>query len=162
MRLQVLAFISACGVLSMPAPAFASCNILSLCSCTTSASGVAFGSYDPFSASPSTSSGSVTVDCTLSVALAGSYDIALSTGASGSYASRQMAKGASRLNYNLYTSPALTQIWGDNTGGTTSVNKGFAALLFFSQSTSIYARIPAGQNVAAGPYSDTIVVTVTY
>ncbi len=147
---------------AMPAPAFAACNTLSLCSCTASASGIALGSYDPFSPTPVTSSGTVTVECTLSIALAGSYDIALSTGSSGSFAPRTMMNGGSALNYNLYTSPALTQVWGDGTAGSAQVTRSFTALLFVSQTTNIYAEIPAGQNVAAGSYADTITVTVTY
>lgn len=156
---------SACcalGLLTTPIPALAACAPLSLCACVVTASGIAFGAYDPLASTPATSSGTVTVDCVLTVALSGSYDIALGKGGSGSYTPRRMTSGGAQLDYNLYTSPALTQIWGDGTGSTATVGRSFAALLLVSQTTTIYAQIPAGQNVASGVYGDTILVTITY
>src|SRR5256885_7799224 len=69
--------------------------------CTVSATPVAFGSYNVFNTTPLDATGTVTVHCTGLGEL--SYNIKLSTGLSGSYAPRQMANGANRLNYNLYT-----------------------------------------------------------
>lgn len=162
MRYGLAPALCALTLLATPLPAFAACAPASLCACVVTASGIAFGTYDPLASGATTSSGTVTVDCVLTVALAGSYDIALSKGGSGTYTPRRMASGSARLDYNLYTSPALTQIWGDGTGSTATVGRSFAALLLMSQTTTIYAQIPAGQNVASGIYGDTITVTVTY
>ena len=130
--------------------------------CTVSASGVAFGAYNPFPGAPTDASGSVTLTCSASSG-SGAYTIALSIGGGGSFAARQMRGGNANLAYQLYSDAAHTQIWGDGTGGSSIVNgtdlvpnTGGAAI------HPIYGRIPARQTVAPGAYSDTIVVTVTY
>jgi spore coat protein U-like protein len=146
----------------MPAPAQAACDILALCSCTVSATGVDFGTYNPVAISDNDSSGTVRVRCSLVLALAGSYTIQLSRGSSSTYTQRTMTSGASTLRYNLYTSNARNQIWGDGTGGSLSVTNAFTALLGVDQTTTVYGRAPAGQNVAPGGYADTILVTIVF
>ena len=79
----------------------------------SSASNVAFGTYDPTSAVDATASGSVVFRCTKGT----TYTVDLSTGA-GSYATRTMTNGTDTLNYNLYTTVGLTTVFGDGTGGT--------------------------------------------
>lgn len=160
LRFAVATSLALC--LFAPAPARAACNPLSLCSCTVSATGVAFGSYNPLSNSPNDAAGSVRVVCTLLVALNGSFTIDLSTGASNSYTNRTLRNGANNLVYNLYTSAARTQIWGNGTGSSVRVTQNFAGLLLVDRTVPVYGRIPAGQNAPAGAYSDTIIVTVTY
>lgn len=150
------------GWLLAPAPAEAACNPLSLCSCTVTATGVSFGTYNPVAAAANDATGSVRVRCTLLLALAGSYTIDLSAGSSGSYAGRTLRNGANSLGYNLYTTAARNQVWGNNTGGSVNVTRSFTALLVVDQTTTVYGRIPAAQNVPAGTYNDTIIVTVTY
>jgi len=143
-------------------PAQAACNPLELCSCTASASGISFGSYDPLSISPVDSTGTVTVDCTFAAALGGTYTISLSTGGSGSYATRWLSLAGSNLNYNLYTTNARSTVWGNGTGSQTVVGAPLSGLLSNSQIFTIYGRIPGAQNVPVGSYSDIITVTVTY
>jgi spore coat protein U-like protein len=145
-----------------PSPARAACSPLSLCSCTVTATAVSFGTYDPLSSAADDSTGTVRVRCTLVVALAGSFTVSLSTGGSGNYAARNLHNGASNLLYNLYTNTTRAQVWGNGTGGSVSVSQTFSGLLAIDRSLTIYGRIPAGQNVPAGTYSDTILVTVTY
>lgn len=145
-----------------PQPAHAACNPLSACSCTVTATGVSFGSYDPLSQVDNGSTGTIRVVCTLILALGGSFTIDLSTGASGSYTQRSLKKGASTLAYNLFSDSAHSQIWGNGTGGSTQVSQSFTSLLIVDRTLTVYGRIPAGQNVAAGAYADTIIVTVTY
>lgn len=127
-------------------------------SCTVSATVVAFGAFNPFgSAVPST--GTVSVTCSGGNPSA-SYTIALSTGGSGNFATRQMNDGQSdKLNYNLYTSSALTSIWGDGTSGTVTVSgtNGHTTSNF-----NVYGQIPTPQGVTPNGYSDMITVTVTY
>jgi spore coat protein U-like protein len=148
--------------LMLPAPARAACAALSFCSCTVSATPVSFGSYNPVGTANLDGTGEVTVDCTLLAALAGSYTVDFSTGASGSYAIRTMKNGATDLRYNLYTDAAHTQIWGNNTGGSSRITRTFSGLLSIQLSNTVYGRVFGSQNVSAGTYSDTIVVTVTY
>ncbi|PKO31254.1 MAG: spore coat protein U [Betaproteobacteria bacterium HGW-Betaproteobacteria-7] len=120
--------------------------------CGVSATGVNFGSYDVFSNVNSDGAGSVSVSCDA----AASYSIAISSG-NGSYVSRWMASGAHQLAYNLYREASRSTIWGDGTGGSAVVSgSGTGA------THTVYGRVPSRQNVYAGSYSDSIVVTVTY
>lgn len=145
-----------------PSAAQAACNPLSLCICAVSASGMSFGNYDPISGAHADTTGTVRVACTLTVALTGSYTVSLSAGNSGSYSARHLRNGSNTLSYNLFTTSARSIVWGDGTGGSSSVTQNFLALLFVENTLTIYGRIPGGQNVPAGTYNDTITVTVTY
>lgn len=136
-------------------------------SCAASATGPVFGVYNPLSATPTYANSTVQVTCTLlsggatTVNLVSSY----STGASGSYALRSMLSGANTLSYNLFYDAAYTQIRGNGTGGSQTGGATLnltAATPTQTASATIYGRIPAGQDVAAGSYADTIVVTITY
>lgn len=153
-RIAILATLL-CGT---SAPAFA---LLEVCTATTVAT--AFGSYNPLSSSPVTSTGQVTVLCTAVTSISVSYTLSLSTGGSGSYADRQLSFGSSKLNYNLYTNSSRSIVWGDGTGGSSTVSDSYAlALLSVSRSYTVYAGLPALQNVVAGAYSDTVTLTVNY
>jgi spore coat protein U-like protein len=159
-RNRALAFLAVCAVLL---PAWASAAV----SCVASSTSTAFGIYNQLSATPTYANGNVQVTCTLlsggatTVNLVSSY----SAGSSGSYATRTMLSGVNMLNYNLYFDAAYTSIRGNGTGGSAT---GGATLNLTPANPSgtatgtIYGRIPAGQDVAAGTYSDTIVVTITY
>ena len=90
-------------------------------SCSVSATALSFGPYDPTSATPRDSTGTVTVTCTV-LGLSASWDILLSTGSSGSFAPRRLFSGGNSLQYNVYTNAGRTQVWGDGTGGTAKVS----------------------------------------
>lgn len=125
--------------------------------CTVTATSVAFGRYDPLTATPRNRNGRISVACKGN----GTFTVALSTGQSGSYNPRYMLSAATsdRLDYNLYTSAARTLIFGDGIGGTQTVNKRFRNN---TQRITVYGRIPAMENISAGVYSDSIVATVTF
>jgi len=153
------AFLAAIVVgLALSSPA-AACT---LCSCTASASGFSFGNYDPSASSPNDTSGTVTLNCTGVVSLMGTIDIAASPGTSGDATARQMAQGGDRLNYNLYTGSNRISIWGTGVNGTSTISATLNGLLVFSQSVTVYGRLPAHQWVKAGAYADSIIVTITY
>lgn len=133
-----------------------------LCSCSASASGISFGSYDPSASGPNDTSGTVTLNCTGVVSLMGTIDIAASPGTSGDATARQLAQGADRLNYNLYTDSSRTSIWGTGANGTSTVTATLNGLLLFSQSVTVYGRIPAHQWARTGAYADSVIVTITY
>lgn len=130
---------------------------LALAACTISASGVSFGSYNVFSSTPLDASGSVTYQC---APLAINVQIHLSRGGATSFSPRQMRQGSATLNYNLYLDVARTIVWGDGTGGT-QVYSALAAVLI-DIVVPIYGRVPAGQNVEPGSYSDTITATILF
>jgi spore coat protein U-like protein len=120
-----------------------------------SVSSVSFGAYDVFSTLANNNGvGSLSIKCTGGA----NSVITMSTGQSNNYASRVMSSGGDLLNYNLYTSTAHAQVWGDGSGGSsvaTTVNNGTITL-------NVFGQIPAGQDVAVGIYTDNITVTVNF
>lgn len=142
-------------------------NAAAAATCTLTATGPAFGNYDPFSTNALAANGNVVATCTYTGG--GATNISMvtrySTGFSGNYGNRFMLSGTNRLNYNIYFDAAFTQIRGDGTGGsqtggaTLSVSPSNRTA---TASSTIYGRIPAGQDARPGVYGDTITVTVTY
>jgi spore coat protein U-like protein len=135
--------------------------------CTVSASGIAFGVYNPLSAVANASTGILQVTCNGSgngktkITL----NVTLSSGLSGSYATRKMFSGVNTLNYNIFWSTAYNQIIGDGSGGSVAGSVGpFRVAAGGSNvvTETFYGLIPASQDVAPGSYSDVITVTVTY
>ena len=121
----------------------------------------------PIRTTPVDSSGVFVVTCTRT---GGPPDtditVGLGPGAnSGSIQNRQLrsVSGADVLSYNLYTDPSRLQVWGDTEGVNTVTqtirlaNKTSGSLNF-----NIYARIDALQDVRAGSYSDSILITVSF
>jgi spore coat protein U-like protein len=68
--------------------------------------------------------------------------------------------GADVLNYNLYMDAGGGSIWGDGGGGSENL------VAYVTQeapvNAKIYGKIPAGQNVLVGSYSDTVTVSILY
>jgi len=151
--------LASCAALAQSNYAFAL-----LQSCNVSATAVTFGTYSPLSGSPNDATGTITVSCqVLLIGLFVSWTIALNSGSSGNYGARQMRSGTNSLSYNLYTSAAHTSVWGDGTGGTSLVSANpFLIVGSDNVNYTVYGRIPAGQDRAAGTYTDSITVTVTY
>lgn len=134
-------------------------------SCSVSAISTSFGVYSPLSPGALDGTGQVTVRCEqLLISILVSYTIQLSSGSSGSYAPRNMNGPGYQLAYNLYNDASHTQVWGDGSLGTGVVSDGYLLGIIFPvvRSYNVYGRIPAGQNVAPGSYTDSIVVTVNY
>jgi len=130
--------------------------------CTVSSAGVAFGAYDPLSGTPDDSIGTVSSTCTI---LDPAPEVEIGAGNSGTFTTRRMSNGGSNLNYNLYTNAGRTIVWGNGSGGTGTVTmSGGTPVLFFwrTYSATIYGRIPAGQNVTAGSYADTLIIQVNF
>lgn len=120
--------------------------------CTLGVQSVIFGPYDPLSAQNTDSAGSVSVSCDSS----DTFTIAFSSG-HGTMLSRQMQSGGYSMIYNLYTDSLRSIVWGDGTGGTSLVSTTGTSATF-----AVYGRIPAAQNLPAGSYNDSIVVTLTF
>ena len=151
----------ACTALDATTPACAD-------SCAVSATTLAFGAYDTINALPGTATITVTCTHTNNPAVRFDYVVALSSGP-GSYASRQMTGTGDTLTYNLYTSAAMTTVWGDGvTTGTATVagslNVPGGAGRSGSDLVTVYGRIGAAQNILPGAYTTAspITVTITY
>lgn len=136
--------------------------------CTVATTGVAFGAYDATLAVPTDSVGNITVRCNHlgGGATRATYTVGLSAGSSGNFARRTMRAGKSTLEYNLFSSAARTQVWGNGSGGSTLVggsllvNPGKFAINEIVH--PIYGRIPPLQAPEPGSYSDTILVTLSF
>jgi spore coat protein U-like protein len=136
--------------------------------CTVATSGVAFGTYDATLPTPTDSVGNITVRCNHvgGGAQKTSYTVALSAGSSGDFARRTMRAGNSTLDYNLFSSAARTQVWGNGSRGSTLV--GGSLLVNPGKFTinemvhPIYGRIPPLQSPEPGSYSDTILITLSF
>jgi spore coat protein U-like protein len=127
--------------------------------CTVSNTSFVFGLYSPAAAAPLDVTGSIDVRCT---ATGGSFVATLSTGGSGTFAQRRMIFGPYRLNYNLYTNPSRTTIWGDGTGGS-SVSGGVKPRPGLENFTlSVYGRVFPRQDVGAGAYGDNVLITIVF
>jgi spore coat protein U-like protein len=128
--------------------------------CSVSASGVAFGVYNPFAGGPQNATGTVTVNCSQ---FFGAYSVALNGGLNGGggFSNRRMRAGPAPLGYQLYVDAGHTAVWGDGTGGSVTVNSG-TCFANCKTSYSVHGRIPARQAVGPGTYGDTILVTVTF
>ncbi len=112
-----------------------------------------FGSYNVLAGTPTYGTGTISGSCSA----ADNISIALSAGDSGSTTQRYMkSASAAKLDYNLYQTSGYAAIWGTGTSGVRAT---------FGKTTTtltIYGMVPAGQDVAAGSYSDTITATISY
>jgi len=130
--------------------------------CSVSSTGTAFGTYDTLSGSAKDVVGTISVTCTGSIGDAVSYNIALSPG-NGNFISRDMQAGGTQLQYNLYSDGAHLSIWGDGTGGTSTVSDNYTLPASTSTRTyTVYGEIPGQTGPVAGSYLDTVVITLTY
>lgn len=133
--------------------------------CTTSTVTPVFGNYLA-TAPGSTASGSVSVSCVVLGVLGQTvlYTVRLSPGGQAQGTQRRMARvGGNFLSYNVFCDGGYNQIWGDGSSGTCVRTGGQAALLGTLLTVfPLYGRIPGGQFVPPGSYSDTIAIEVLY
>jgi len=144
------ALLATAGMVGLSFPALAVCSL--------SSTSISFGTYDVFSTSPLDTNGSIVYRC-------GNADnnisISLDRGGASSFNPRRMLNGSQVLNYNLYLDAARTIIWGDGTSGTQTY---FIKNPPNNQDVTIplYGRVPTGQSVSKGAYSNTITVTINF
>lgn len=123
--------------------------------CLISANPLNFGSYDPVGAhasAPLDASSNLQVTCTDET----EAKILLDMGSSGG-ASRAMSNGSNQLAYELYADSGRSIVWGDNEANGVDYTG-----IGVEEAVTVYGRIPAGQNVPAGTYSDSVVATITF
>lgn len=151
-------------LVALASSAYAGCGI-------TTSTGIAFATYDVFSAVDNDAQGSITVICNIGAAPPNppvDITITISTSpTSGSINPRQMRDPVSgdRLNYNLFTNAARTIVWSDNPASPNTVFLNNMRRNSPARTTQVYGRIFAGQDVSAGSYSDGaagLTVTITW
>jgi spore coat protein U domain-containing protein, fimbrial subunit CupE1/2/3/6 len=127
--------------------------------CTVSAFAINFGTYEPVvtnSTVPLDSTTTINVYCTAGT----SGTVSLDNGSNFSGGARRMQSAAGAfMTYEIYKDAGHSTVWNAvGVNSATSTNKtiplggGFIA----------YGRIPAGQDLAAGAYNDTLQAIVTY
>ena len=121
--------------------------------CNVQSATLAFGAYDPAAADLDATT-AIDLTCTPGT----TYDIGLDGGGSANVLARQMANGGATLDYSMYQDASRTTNWGDTVGTDTVSGTGGGGV----QTHTVYGRIPTGQFVATGAYSDTVTITVTF
>ena len=127
--------------------------------CTITATTIGFGSYDPVTAHATANldaQGSLTVACTKGV----NPSVGLDNGTNGTGESvRRLAGNGSYLTYELYKEEARTNAWRNLGSGLLSLG---TAPSKSPRTFPVFARLPGGQDVPPGTYTDTIVATVNF
>ena len=124
--------------------------------CTIESSGIEFGIYDPLDSVPLDATGGITYTCSTQMAVV----IVMTTGDSGSF-DRRMASGSDTLAYNMYVDSARTKVWGDGALGT-ATHVDLSPPKDASVGVAVYGRIPAGQDVAEGRYTDSLMLVMVF
>ena len=135
--------------------------------CVGASTSMGLGAYVGDSPTPVDSIGSFALRCTRN---GGPQNVPITMGIgpsanTGSIASRQLkqASGSDMLSYNFYRDALRQSVWGQTPGldaltQTVSLPNNATTTVTFT----IYGRINGLQNVAAGSYGDTLVVTISY
>jgi spore coat protein U-like protein len=111
-----------------------------------------FGTLDLSSPTPQSGFGSIGVSCTNGspVYITLGQGLYPAAGSTDTAPIRQMSAGGSdRIDYNIYRDAAFTIPWG-NTPASGAVLTGTGG----ADSAALYARVPAGQQVLSGTYTD--------
>jgi spore coat protein U-like protein len=127
--------------------------------CTITTAPVNFGAYDPVTANaaaPLDAVGTVTITCTKGAPA----KVALNAGSNAQGTTRRMLGGTvAYLTYELYKDSNHVTVWGDTIDTALDVP---AAPNRDPRSFSVYGRVAAAQDAAAGSYTDTVVATVNF
>jgi len=120
----------------------------------------------------STSTLSSNIDSTAAITVTASnttpYSIGLGNGANVSGSQRRARLGATSnfINYNLYTDSAHSHAWTTTTSASSCTGGASTCVLAtgtgVSQNTTVFGRVPPQSVPAAGTFTDTVVVTVTF
>ena len=119
---------------------------------------LAFGVYTPGAQTDATTT--FTATCTTGTPYSLKLDVG--TGSGATFATRRMTDtvgGVATLDYGLYSDAGRSTVWGDGTGGSSTVDSNGTGVL---QTFTVYGRIPSSAAATIGTYVDTITVTATY
>ncbi|MEO8999378.1 MAG: spore coat U domain-containing protein [Rhodanobacter sp.] len=130
--------------------------------CVISSTNIAFGNYDPTSATALTASGNVSAKCTKNDVVYVELGQGLNPGAGSTAAVpvRQMKSGANLLPYDIYTTAAGTTEWGTGVANRPASQTSLSVNTALNFQTN--GSLPAGTDVPSGSYTDSVVATVTY
>lgn len=132
--------------------------------CTASAVAPAFGNYQS-AGSGNSANGSISISCQVLGATPQTvfYTIQLELNSQAQLMQRRMALGSAYLNYNVFCDGGYNQIWADGSSSSCTVTGGQTDLLGnLMKVYPVYGRIPGGQFLSPGTYTDSITVKVLY
>lgn len=132
-----------------------SVSALVISTCTVTAGVLAFGNYDPTSASNLDQNATFAVACTKGTGAT----VGLDLGQNATGSTRRLVNGIDYLTYELYKESARTNVWGDSGSALVTLSP---ALAITAQTLTVYGRITPGQSVSTGLFLDTVVITVTF
>jgi spore coat protein U-like protein len=118
-----------------------------------------FGSYDPLGAHNVASldgAAQLTVACTRETQATIVMDGGRNAGQDAPI--RLLSARGENLSYQLFRDSARTQVWGRGSDAFAFVSEGGIA----GQRVTVYARIPPGQEVPAGTYTDVVTASVDF
>lgn len=123
--------------------------------CAVSAMDIDFGSTGGLT-SAVTANGRLDVLCTPGT----DFQVSLNNGQNGTAANDRKMKSPAggTVHYNLYRDAGHTAPWGSTLSTDTLISTGNGT----TDSYTVYGRVPAQPTPAAGVYTDTIIVTLTY
>jgi spore coat protein U-like protein len=129
--------------------------------CSATAATLAFPNYTP-GGGTQIGNTAISVKCTKNTPFTVALNAGTTTG--DAFTQRLMGSGANTLQYNLYTTAALSTIFGDGTGVTGTV-AGTGLGIATANTVQVFGQVPdnaTNQAAVPGAYTDTITVTVSY
>jgi spore coat protein U-like protein len=151
-----LALAATVNAASNSAPLAVSADVVS--NCVIATSNLAFGPYDPLAQNSSQEldgSAEVTMRCTRSTSAA----LSLDAGRNFFGATRTLTGTGQHVSYQLFRDADRTQEWrGGIAAGMQFVSEG----IHKAQQVTLYGRIPPGQEVVSGMYTDVVTATVDF
>jgi spore coat protein U-like protein len=129
-----------------------SATVESACNLTTAS--MDFGTYQAGAAANLDVAGSIRY--TQCIGLTLTLELGLGANASGSTRRMQSAAGGF-LTYEIYKNSGRTNVFGSGAAGLSVTAPASGA-----QTLTIYGRVPSGQAVAPGAYTDTVAITLTF
>ncbi len=111
----------------------------------------------PSLASNNDAQSTVTATCTIG----SDYQIGLDDGVNADVTQRRLHDGSGNyVNYDMYTDSSRTTRWDDIGGTTTQGDDG--SDVDGIKAFTVYGRVPSGQSVSTGIFTDTVTVTVSF
>lgn len=133
-------------------------------SCSVTATPMAFASYNAFSGLNVEATSTVSTTCSGILFVGVTYEVRLDGGQEANILTRKMRQGvtSNKLGYQVYLNAGRTQVWGNGVQGSSYTGTMLLGLFSRTQTRTVYGRIPSGQQVNTGDYTDGPVMTVIY
>lgn len=158
LSLMVIAMACTAGqALADSSSTYMSVSVQVLANCQIAVTDLAFGAYDPLLGNAEHEL-DATADVRMLCTKNSQANIVLDYGRNSRGAVRGMAAGADRVSYELYQDASRNRLWGGTENSLHIIGVGGRE----AQRFVVYGRVPPGQEVPPGAYSDVIMATVDF